>query len=405
MVKKAAAVLLGIAVAAALAIWGSGSKSGAPRVPFVRVTRATISNVLSTNGKVEPFNYVDVRVDAAGLVKKVLVHEGQLVRTGQVIAELSNPGLAQELDAEKAREAQAGAELQTLQAGGRSSDIEEIEGSLNRARTDRDAAERNLESLERLQKQQAATAFEVDQAKQAVHTLDVQIQSLQQRRAALVGKGDLAGAQAKLREAQANVGIAETHITQQVVHSPMSGTIYDLPARPGMYLNIGDPVASVGKLDPVRVRVYVDEPEVGRVATGESVRITWDALPGKEWDGVVDTRPSEIVALGSRQVGEVLCTIANPNHELVPGTNVNAFILTQVVKDALTIPKTALRRDNGIGVYLLEPGDTVRWQSVQTGVSDALKVQVVSGLKDGAEVAETTDQVLKAGEKVEAVTP
>jgi HlyD family secretion protein len=173
-----------------------------------------------------------------------------------------------------------------------------------------------------------------------------------------------------------------------------------LPAPEGAYLNAGDPVGSVGKLDPVRVRVYVDEPELGRVAPGEAVRITWDALPGKEWTGTVEKRPSEVVALGTRQVGEVLCTINNPNRELVPGTNVNAFILTQVVANALTIPKTAVRRENGIGVYVLEKDNTVKWQSVKTGVSDALRVEVVSGLHDGDAVAQPSDRPLKDGMKV-----
>ena len=112
-------------------------------------------------------------------------------------------------------------------------------------------------------------------------------------------------------------------------------------------------IASIGKLNPGRVRVYVDEPELGRVSPGETVRITWDALPGKEWMGVVEKRPTEVIALGTRQVGEVLCTVDNPMRELVPGNNVNAFILTQVVNNALTIPKAAVRRDGGIGVFIL----------------------------------------------------
>jgi RND family efflux transporter MFP subunit len=216
----------------------------------------------------------------------------------------------------------------------------------------------------------------------------------------LVGKGDLESAEARLRAAEANVRLARTHIGQNTIRSPLPGTVYDLPAREGAYLNAGDAVASVGKLDPVRVRVYVDEPELGRVAPGEAVHITWDALPAKEWTGTVEKKPSEVVALGTRQVGEVLCTIGNPSHELVPGTSVNAFILTQVVRDALTIPKTAVRRENGIGVYLLRKDNTVAWQNVKTGVSDALRVEAVGGLHDGDAVAQPSDRPLKDGMKV-----
>jgi HlyD family secretion protein len=326
------------------------------------------------------------------------------VAKGQIIAELSQPGLQEEIDAAVAREAQARADLQTLQAGGRSAETAEIDASVNRLKSDRAAAQKTLESLERLQQKQAATAFEVDQARQGLQSLDVQIQGLEHRRGAVVGSGDLAAAKAKVEEAEASVRLEKSRTGEGIINAPMAGTIYDLPARAGAFLNPGDPVASVGVLNPVRVRVYVDEPELGRVAPGESVRITWDALPGKEWNGTVEKRPSEVVALGTRQVGEVLCTIDNAAYELVPGTNINAFILTQVVNNALTIPKEAVRRDNGIGVFVLQPDSTVRWQPIKTGASDALRVEVTSGLKDGDQVAEPSDATLKDGAKVSLIS-
>jgi HlyD family secretion protein len=399
--KKALVFLL--VLAAALGAWFYLKPSIALTIPFGKAARETISNVLSTNGKVEPAEYIDVRVESPGLVKRVLVNSGDKVRKDQVLAELSEPGVQQELDAAQAREAQARAELQTLQGGGRSSDTGEIESSLNRARADREAAQQNLDALQRLLAKQAATAYEVEQARQNVRTLDLQIQALQQRRGLLVGKGDLGSAQARVREAEANVQLARNHIQQDTIRAPMSGTVYSLPARQGAYLNVGELIASIGKLDPVRVRVYVDEPELGRVAAGQHVRITWDALPGKEWTGVVEKRPSEVIALGSRQVGEVLCTISNPMLELVPGTNVNAFILTQVVENALTIPKAAVRRDAGVGVYLLQKENTVKWQPVTTGSSDALRVEVVKGLQEGDAVAMPSDQSLRNGAKVNPV--
>ena len=56
---------------------------------------------------------------------------------------------------------------------------------------------------------------------------------------------------------------------QAEIHSPLSGVIYTLTARSGAYLNAGDPIANVGQLERLRVRVYVDEPELGRIAIGQ----------------------------------------------------------------------------------------------------------------------------------------
>jgi HlyD family secretion protein len=389
-------------LAAAGAVWYFKQAGDLPAVSFAKPIRQTISNTLSTNGKVEPIEFVDVRVEIRGLVKSLPVRVGDTVTKGEVLAELSQPGVAEELSAAQARVAQARAELEGLRSGGRGAELSEIEGNINRLRAQKEAAQKNAESLDRLVKASAATRFEADQAEQLVRDLDTQIQSLSQRKSALVGKSDLAASEARLREAEVNVQLARTHGAQNFVRAPMAGVLYSLPARLGAYLQAGDPVGSVGKLDPLQVRVYVDEPELGRVAPGEAVRITWDALPGKEWTGTVQKRPSEVIALGSRQVGEVLCTIANPDRQLVPGTNVNAFILTQVVPNALTIPKTAVRRDSGVGVYALDrAGNTVRWQPVKTGASDALRVEIVSGLSDSDLVAQPSDTPLKDGMKVQ----
>lgn len=395
--------LIVLAIVAGILIWAFQKKSEPPRVPFTKAVRQTVTSIVSTNGKIEPIEYADVRVEAAGIVRELLVHLGDTVRAGQLIARLSQSGLSEDLQAAEARAAQARAELSTLKSGGQSSAQAEIQGTLARLQEQRAGAQRNLESLERLATLNAATRYEVDQARQSVTDLDTQIQALNARKGALVGKNDVEAAEQRVREAEANVRLSQSHLGETGVHAPIAGIVYDLPARQGAYLNVGEAVASIGKLDPVRVRVYVDEPELGRVAVGEPVRITWDALPGKEWTGAVERKPTEIVALGSRQVGEVLCTISNPNHDLTPGANVNAFIQAQVAQNALTIPKTAVRREQGTGVYVLQPDHKIKWQTIKTGIGDALRVEVLSGLREGDAVAEPADIVLKDGMEVSPV--
>jgi HlyD family secretion protein len=108
--------------------------------------------------------------------------------------------------------------------------------------------------------------------------------------------------------------------------------------------------------------------------------------------------------LGSRQVGEVQCVIENPDLDLLPGSNINAFIRAAVVENAIAVPKAALRREsNQSGVYVLAT-DEVVWRPLKLGVSNLVKAQVVEGLKEGDAVAMPTERVLKNGFKVEPVT-
>jgi HlyD family secretion protein len=173
--------------------------------------------------------------------------------------------------------------------------------------------------------------------------------------------------------------------------------------KPGGYLNPGDLVAEVGRLNQLRVRVYVDEPDLGRVEKGMPVTITWDAMPGRQWKGFVESVPLQVVPLGTRQVGEVICTIDNPDLTLIPGTNVNAEIRSKVAENALVVPKEVIRRQGSqIGVFTLD-GDKLAWRVVRTGVSSVTRVQVTDGLKEGDPVALQVERTLKAGEAVRAV--
>jgi multidrug efflux pump subunit AcrA (membrane-fusion protein) len=166
--------------------------------------------------------------------------------------------------------------------------------------------------------------------------------------------------------------------------------------KPGAYLNAGDLVAAIGDLSRVRVKVYVDEPDLGRVSRGMGVTITWDAKPGKQWTGAVDHTPTQIVALGTRQVGEVLCVIGNPDHELLPGTNINAEILAQTVNGALTIPKEAVQHSGAqAGAFVLN-GKSVAWKKIGQGLANTTRTQV-DGLNEGDAVALPTEKPLKDG--------
>jgi HlyD family secretion protein len=395
-------VLIPVAV---LGWWAFREKTHDPQIPFARVQRQTLISNLPTNGKVEPIRWQAVRAEQAGLVSRVPVQEGQAVGQGTPLAILRDADLRADLDAAQARLAQARADLATLEGGGKQIDLTTIDNDLALARAERAEDQREYSSLQRLVEKQAATPFDARRAHNKLHAADLQIESLEKRRAALVSKSDKMVATARLQDAEAAVALAKTHLEQTLIRAPIAGVVYNLTARPGAWLNVGDLVADVGQVDRLRVKVYVDEPELGRVEVGQPVAITWDALPGRTWEGAVERKPADIVPLGSRQVGEVLCTIENPGHLLVPGTNVDAHIRTATVPNALTIPKECLRRNAaGPGVFVLR-GDHIRWQPVTTGAASITHVQIVSGLAPGDAVALPTEAALHDGDAVRATYP
>ena len=398
--KKIVALAVGLSVL--LVAWGFFRGTDAPEVVFAKARRETLVSTLVTNGKVEPVEWTAVRAAAPGRIERLLVERGQAVPEGAIVAQLDTGEAQSALASAEARIAQARAELEVTEAGGRPSEQAEIQSAIDRARADLQIAQREYDSLRRLQEKNAAPASEVRAARDRVDQATSQIAALEKKRSSLVGSSDRAIAQARLRDAQAAAEAARQRVGTGVIRTPMAGVVYHVEARHGAYVNPGDLIANVGKLDRLRVIVYVDEPELGRVQQGMPVTITWDARPGKEWKGVVETVPTQIVALGSRQVGEVVCVIDNPDRELPPGANVNATIRTQGVDNALSVPKEAIRREGvQTGVFLLQ-GTVLRWRPVRTGASSVTRVQVLEGLAEGDSVAVRSETPLRDGLEVRA---
>jgi HlyD family secretion protein len=373
-------------------------------VPFAKVVHETIVSSVATNGKVEPVEWAVARAERPGAVTKIFIRRGQRVSQGEILVELDATEAQTDLAVANARISQARAEIEVLAKGGRSADLADISGNIERLRLDLETAQKEYDSLVRLQSKQAATRYEVSSAEQRIESIKLQIKSWNDRKGALVGTSDRTSAEARLQDAQAAARLAESRLQMSTVKAPVSGTVYQFDLKPGAFLNAGDAIASIGLLDRVDVTVYVDEPDLGRVMKGMAVSITWDALPGRLWKGTVDKTPTQIVPNGSRQVGEVVCLIQNPDMDLLPGTNVNAEIRSESVENALTIPKEAVRHEsNQTGVFLLE-GDHVVWRKIVLGVNSTTRTQV-DGLKDGDPVALPTEKPLKGGMQVKPVFP
>ena len=373
---------------------------GPAEVPFTRAARETIVSTLNTNGKVEPIEWAAAHAEIGGPVQQIHVERGQTIRKGQLLVTIGQPEVQAEMSTAEARINAARAEIDTLNQGGKASEQAEIQSGLVRARTDLTNAQSEYTALQRLAAKKAATKAEVEAARQAVERAQQQIQSLERRRSSLVTQPDRSAAEARLQEAQSGAAAAAQRLTTGQVRSPAGGIVYRLEVRPGGYLNPGDLVAEVGRLNQLRVRVYVDEPELGRVEKGMPVTITWDAMPERKWKGFVESVPLQVIALGTRQVGEVIATIDNPDLTLIPGTNINAEILSKAAESALVVPKEAIRRQGAeTGAFVLD-GNKLAWRPVKTGISSVTRMQVLEGLKEGELVALPVERTLKAGDEV-----
>jgi HlyD family secretion protein len=148
------------------------------------------------------------------------------------------------------------------------------------------------------------------------------------------------------------------------------------------YIEPGGEILQMADLSKLQVRAYFDEPEIGDLQLNDPVSIVWDAKPDMQFHGHITRLPSTIITYGTRFVGEVLVSIEDSNGVLLPNTNVVVTVITQEVKNALTVPREALHIEGGRDyVYVVSNGALHR-TLVQVGAINLTMVQIVSGLKE-----------------------
>jgi HlyD family secretion protein len=152
-------------------------------------------------------------------------------------------------------------------------------------------------------------------------------------------------------------------------------------------VNGGELLVQVANLEKVRVRAFVDEPEIGRLAKGQKVEIKWDAIPGRTWDGSLTRVPTSVTMVGTRTVGEITSEIDNSDRKLLPNVNVNVSIISARHDNALTVSREAVHDVDGKRyVYKIED-EKILAQEVQTGLSSLTRVEVLKGIPEGAVIA------------------
>jgi RND family efflux transporter MFP subunit len=207
-------------------------------------------------------------------------------------------------------------------------------------------------------------------------------------------------AEARVEAARAALNLAEFRIRSTTVVAPHNGVAYSIAVRVGDHVSRGDVLARVGDVARIRVRVFVDEPDLGRVAMGQTVLLSWDGLPGREWRGAVERLPAEVKDLDSRTVGEVACTVENPSGELLPSMNLNVEIVTESKAAVLAVPREAvIGAGANQSVFLVRDGTLVR-QAVQTGILSPTRAEIAQGVSEGDAVALTGDVPLEDGMRV-----
>jgi HlyD family secretion protein len=376
-----------VAVAVAVVLFASLSRDPAAPVRAVTAQRGTIRSVVSTNGKVEPLENFEAHTPIGTTVKKMLVREGDHVKKGQLLVQLNDAEARSQVARAKAQVLAANADFSAVEKGGNREEVLTLDSQITKARADADTAQRNLDALRSLQQQGAASPGEIKNAEDQVKRANADLDLLLQKQTKRYSQPEVARVEAQTSQAQAALRAADDVLNQLNIRAPFDGIVYSLPVLLGAYLNPGDLVLQEADLSKVRVRAFVDEPDVGRIAPGDRIDVTWDAMPEHTWQGTVSVIPAVIKLHGTRNVGETTCIVDNRDFKLLPNVNVGVTIITAEHRDVLTVPREAVHQEDSKAYVYQIVNNELQRRYVQTSISNLTQVEVAGGLPENALVA------------------
>jgi HlyD family secretion protein len=352
------------------------------------VTRGDLARSVVATGKIEPLVKVEVKSKASGIVEKILADYGDHVKAGQVLVELDKEQL-------RARVAEAQANLQAAQAA-----VESAQATYERNKVDAEGPDLPFlkASVDRNRKLAAdglvSSAILDDSERTYQLALNKQVSA---QRYLAVSRAEIARNKAQVAQMQAALDSAEEDLRNSTIVSPMDGLVLSRDVE------VGDAVSSIlilgsqatlvmtlGDVSEVYVKGKVDEADISKVYLGQRARIVVESLKDKKFEGKVTKISPMGVEKDNVTTFEVKVSIQNPTGELKANMTANAEIIMDEKHDVLQIPEAAViyDKDRHTLVETPVPGTKTgkQKQAVTLGISNGVKTELVSGLKEGQQV-------------------
>jgi len=287
---------------------------------------------------VEPYKDLWVKAEVPGQVIKVLVQEGQTVTNGQVIVQLDDR------------------DYQTRLA--------RIEANYQLAKLDYN---RNVA----LVKKKVTSLAKLDSI------------------------------EAQLKDLEARVSEAKLALSRTEIAAPISGTVNEIEAKLGDFVSVGDPVARILQLDPVKVTVGVPESDVAAIFDLDEAEVIIDALNKRRVKGrkiYLSRQPRTLARLYDLEL-----RVPNPDSRMLPGMFARAELVKAVFRRALAVPLYAVITQSEERFVFVEKDGRAQRRNIQLGILAGWQVQVTSGLKPGERVIVVGHRFLDDGQAVKVI--
>jgi HlyD family secretion protein len=393
--KRTHFILILFALAAAAA---GCSRSDAPDYATAKAARRAIRVLVSTNGIIEPEDRSDIYAPVDGFVTSIRKKEGADIAQGQPLLQLHSEPLRTALAEANAALLAARRQARAVETGPPREEIAGVDASIAETALQLEQQNRDLAAEEALYAKQATTRLAVENLRKHRDLLQLRLEALRQKRQDLQARyspEEKKWEQDRIAELAKQVDLLQGQLLAESVAAPRSGVIYSLKVKQGSFAEKGQLLAQIYMPGKVVLRAYVDEPDLGRIRKGQPVRIEWDGLPNRQWTGTVVKPAEQVVAMNSRSVGEVLCSIDGGPPGLIPNLNVRVEITTAMKADALAVPRNAVFNRGGKASVMTPQGKSTAVKPVELGLATPEEIEILSGVGEGDIVILNPEEIKK----------
>jgi HlyD family secretion protein len=446
-----AVVALAIGVPAAI----NYGKRGIVEVQTGRVAKMDLASLVTASGEIKPRNYINIGTNAMlpSRSVEILVREGDRVRKGQLLARLEAVQPEADVAAQRATVSSSEADSAATEAAVKSADeaLASSRASIDRAKSDLEQSKLDFARAEQLFNDKLIARQEYDSRRIAFDSRAAALREAEARLAQAKAQRQqsasmLSASQRRIALAKANLNRAEDVLQKTMAVAPLDGVVTNLPVRvgetvvPGIQNSPASLIMTIADMSLITAEVKVDETDIVNVSLGQAADINIDAIPNKTFKGkVIEIGNTAILrstglaasqsAVSSQEAKDfkVVVALENPPDEIRPGLSCTAKVTTATRKETVTIPIQALtvrqrgdleplakpgakkgvqaaskpdpaaekrKKEEIQGAFVIQ-GDKAVFRKVETGITGATDIEVVSGLKDGEEVITGSYKVIR----------
>jgi HlyD family secretion protein len=416
-----------------------------------KAIKQDLTATVTASGEIKPKNYINLGTNTFGAapITAIMVKEGDHVRRGQVVATLESVQANADVVAQKAAIDTALADSAAAESGLKmmADAIRTAQATVARSKTELERTKLNLDRANELYKAKLIAKQDYDQKQSEYDTAvsalaEAQARVDQAKSQEAQSRQQLDSAQKRIAQVRAALTRYSDVLQKYSVTAPIDGIVTNLPVRvgetvvPGIQNSASSTIMTIADMSLITSEVKVDETDIVNVKLGQTAEITIDAMPGKTFKGhVVEIGNTAILrstglaasqsAVSSQEAKDFKVVIAldNPPEEIRPGLSCTSKIVTATRQHVLTIPIQALtvrqrgeleplnkgkttqaadkpalsekaKKEELQGVFIVQNGKA-EFKKVETGITGATDIEVMSGLNEGDQIVTGTYKVIR----------